>query len=214
MMWMRMPAQTWPGATASFVAMWVAMMVPMMLPTVAPVLWRHRQAAAMSGARRPGAITAIAGVAYFSVWAVLGLAVYPVGASVVNLTMHHVGLARAVPIVLALTVTFAGAVQLTPWKARQLSCCRPGSWCDGCGPVGASAAWRHGIRLGLRCVACCANLMVIPLVVGVMDMRGMALVGAAITAERLSDHGERVARVTGLMLVAAGGMLLARAVGA
>ena len=29
MVWMRTPAQTWPGAAASFLGMWVVMMVPL-----------------------------------------------------------------------------------------------------------------------------------------------------------------------------------------
>src|SRR6185503_20496768 len=34
MAWMRMPAQTWPGAAVSFLGMWVVMMVAMMLPSL------------------------------------------------------------------------------------------------------------------------------------------------------------------------------------
>jgi predicted metal-binding membrane protein len=55
--------------------------------------------------------------------------------------------------------------------------------------------------------------MVIPLVVGVIDMRAMLVVASGITAERLAPHGQQVARVTGVVLVAAGGLLLARVVG-
>jgi len=52
---------------------------------------------------------------------------------------------------------------------------------------------------------------VVLLVIGVMDLRVMALVTAAITAERLSNNGERVARVIGIAMVAAGFLLIARA---
>jgi predicted metal-binding membrane protein len=37
----------------------------------------------------------------------------------------------------------------------------------------AGTAWRHGVRLGLHCGYCCANLMLILLVLGMMD-RGRA----------------------------------------
>jgi predicted metal-binding membrane protein len=47
------------------------------------------------------------------------------------------------------------------------------------------------------------------LVVGVMDLRAMALVTAAITAERLAPAGERVARGIGAIIVVAGGYLIA-----
>jgi predicted metal-binding membrane protein len=69
------------------------------------------------------------------------------------------------------------------------------------------------VRLGLDCSPCCANLMVILLVIGVMDLRAMALVTAAITAERLAPAGERVARAIGALTIGAGAILVARASG-
>jgi predicted metal-binding membrane protein len=55
--------------------------------------------------------------------------------------------------------------------------------------------------------------MVILLVIGVMDLRAMAVVAAAITVERLAPTGERVARITGAVAVGAGLFLIARAAG-
>jgi predicted metal-binding membrane protein len=55
--------------------------------------------------------------------------------------------------------------------------------------------------------------MVILLVLGVMDLRAMAVVTAAITAERLAPAGERVARAIGAVVVGAGLFLIARAAG-
>jgi predicted metal-binding membrane protein len=55
--------------------------------------------------------------------------------------------------------------------------------------------------------------MAILLVIGVMDLRAMAVVAAAITIERLAPAGERVARVTGAFVVGAGLFLIARAAG-
>ena len=49
------------------------------------------------------------------------------------------------------------------------------------------------------------------LVGGVMDARAMAVVGAAITADRLAPAGARVARATGVLFVGAGLVLIARA---
>jgi predicted metal-binding membrane protein len=43
-----------------------------------------------------------------------------------------------------------------------------------------------------------ASLMGILLVIGVMDLRAMAVATAAITVERLAPDGERVVRATGL----------------
>jgi predicted metal-binding membrane protein len=55
--------------------------------------------------------------------------------------------------------------------------------------------------------------MVVLLVLGVMDLRAMTVVGAAITAERLAPAGERVARAIGVVVVGAGLLLLTRAAG-
>jgi predicted metal-binding membrane protein len=53
--------------------------------------------------------------------------------------------------------------------------------------------------------------MVILLVLGIMDLRAMAVVTAAITIERLAPAGERVARAIGAVVIAGGLLLIARA---
>jgi predicted metal-binding membrane protein len=53
--------------------------------------------------------------------------------------------------------------------------------------------------------------MALLLVIGVMDLRAMAVVTAAINAERLAPAGERVARAIGAVVVVAGLCLIVRA---
>ena len=77
-------------------------------------------------------------------------------------------------------------------------------------PTDAGTAWRHGLHLGIECCLCCADLMVILMVIGVMDLRVMAVVAAAITVERLAPAGERVARAIGTIAVGTGLLLIAR----
>jgi predicted metal-binding membrane protein len=55
--------------------------------------------------------------------------------------------------------------------------------------------------------------MAIALVIGVMDLRAMAVVAAAITVERLAPAGERAAQAIGAVVVGAGLFLLVRAAG-
>jgi len=57
--------------------------------------------------------------------------------------------------------------------------------------------------------------MAILLALGVMDLRAMAIVAAAITVERLvpAPAVERVARATGAVALGAGLLLIARAAG-
>jgi predicted metal-binding membrane protein len=69
------------------------------------------------------------------------------------------------------------------------------------------------VRFGFHCANSCANLTAILLVIGVMDLRTMVIVTAAITVERLAPAGERVARVIGAVIVGTGFLLIARATG-
>jgi predicted metal-binding membrane protein len=55
--------------------------------------------------------------------------------------------------------------------------------------------------------------MTILLVIGVMDLRAMAAVAAAITLERHAPAGERIARVIGCVIVGTGLLLVSRAAG-
>src|SRR4030095_3469453 len=103
MAWMRMPGQTWPGAAAMFLGMWVVMMVAMMLPSLAPMLWRYRQTAAASELHL-GGLTALGGVGYFFVWAVIGAIVFLLGVALAAVQMQQPAVARAVPIAAGLVV--------------------------------------------------------------------------------------------------------------
>ena len=213
MAWMRMPGQTWPGAAASFLGMWVVMMVAMMLPSLIPMLRRYRGAVDSAGQSYLGWLTAVVGAGYFLVWTLVGLATFPLGVALAALEMQEPPLARAVPIAVGAVVVVAGLLQLSGWKARQLARCREAPGCGRALSPNSGSAWRHGLRLGAHCTRCCASLMAILLVVGVMDLRAMVIVGAAITIERLAPAGERVARGTGVVLVGAGLFLVAQAVG-
>jgi predicted metal-binding membrane protein len=213
MVWMRMSAQTWPGAAVSFIGMWVVMMLAMMLPSLVPMLWRYREAVDRTGKPRLGPLTVVVGVGYFFVWTVFGLVAYPLGVLLATIEMQQLSLARAVPIAVGVVVLIGGALQFGAWKARQLACCRELPERGRTLAADARTAWRHGLRLGLHCSQCCFGLMAILLVVGVMDLRAMAVVTAAITVERVAPAGERIARAIGIVVVGAGLFLIARAAG-
>jgi predicted metal-binding membrane protein len=188
-------------SAATFLGMWLVMMVPMMLPSLTPMLLRYRQAVGGMSRARLNRLTGLVGVGYFFIWAVLGVAVFPLGFARTAIEMHQPALARAIPIAAGLVVLIAGALQFTRWKARHLACCRDARVRSNEMSADAGTAWRHGVRLALLCAPCCANLMVILLVVGMMDLRAMAAVTAAITAERFAPAAERVARAIGVVVV-------------
>jgi predicted metal-binding membrane protein len=213
MAWMLMPGQTWLEAAASFLGMWIVMMVAMMLPSLVPMLWRYRQAVERRSDAHLGLLTMLAGLGYFFIWTLFGLATFPLGVAIATAEMQLPALARAVPVALGVIVLAAGALQFSTWKVSHLSCCRtipaPGKTL----PADAGTAWRHGLRLGLHCTYCCAGLIAVLLAIGVMDLRIMAVVTAAITAERLAPAGEQVARAIGAAAIGVGLVLIARAVG-
>jgi predicted metal-binding membrane protein len=213
MAWLRTPGQTWPGAAVSFLGLWIVMMAAMMLPSLVPMLWRYRQAVGRTGETRLAWLTALVGAGYFFVWTMFGLAAFPLGAALAAVQRQHPAVARAVPITVGVAVLIAGVVQLTAWKARHLARCREAPGHRRTLPADTRTAWRHGLRLGLHCSHCSAGLIAILLVIGVMDLRAMAVVAAAITVERLAPAGERVARAIGVVVVGAGVLLIARAAG-
>ncbi|MDE1179044.1 DUF2182 domain-containing protein [Paraburkholderia sp.] len=213
MAWMRTCGQTWLGVAVSFIAMWASMMVAMMTPSLGPALWRYRRA--QRDMAHTDARVACAGVAYCCVWIALGIVVFPLGAIVSALTMQFSSLACAVPFATGSVVAIAGALQLTLWKTRRLACCRTvATRC--CAAASderrAASAWRDGWRFGVRCCACCAPLTAVLLMLGVMNVRAMIGVTILITAERLAPSGSRVAKAAGVIVMAAGGVLIARAV--
>jgi predicted metal-binding membrane protein len=213
MVWMRMPGQSWPEVAAMFLGMWIVMMVAMMLPSLVPMLSRYRQAVDASGAARLGRLTVLAGVGYFFVWTVFGTIAFTLGVVLAAIEMQQLALARVAPVAAGVVVLIAGFLQFTPWKLRHLACCRRALGHGRTLPAEAATAFQYGVRLGLHCGQCCAGLIAILLVIGVMDIGAMAIVAVAITAERIAPAGERVARAMGVAIIGTGLFLIARAAG-
>jgi predicted metal-binding membrane protein len=210
-LWAPMCGQTWLDAAVSFAGMWNVMMVAMMLPSLVPVLWRYLDAASAAPGARASGLTALAGAGYFLVWLVVGLLVFAAGAQLAAIAREAPVLAHSAPVAAGVVVVSAGVLQFTAWKVRWLAGCVDMPTCTHA-PVDVQAALRHGLRLGRHCVCCCGNLMAALLAAGVMDRPAMALVAAAISAERLVPAGGRVARGVGVATVVVGVAMVARAV--
>ena len=210
MMWMRMPGASLLGAAASFMGMWLVMMTAMMLPSLLPMLLIYRRSIRCLDETRLGWPTALAAAGYFFVWAVFGVAAYTIGLVLVAAEMRWPALARSVPIAIGVVVLLAGSIQLTAWKACELTSCPNASAGDSLSPD-ARSAWRHGLRLGVHCSLCCSGLMTVLLVTGVMSLGVMVLIAALITVERFAPRPARAARVTGVVVMAAAVLMIARA---
>src|SRR5262249_61821892 len=156
------------------------------------------------GDARLDRLTALVSVGYFAVWTAFGMIAFPLGIALAAIAMREPALARAMPIAVGAVVLIAGALQFTAWKAHQLACCREAPRRSHTLPTGAGVALRYGLSLGLHCSYCCANLTAILLVIGIMDLRAMAVVTAAITVGGLAPAGERVGRATGAVAIGDG----------
>ncbi len=211
--WTRMPDQTWLGAAASFMGMWVVMMAAMMLPSLVPTLLGYRRLVRRPDKTRLGGPTALAGVGYLTVWAAFGGVAYLLGVALTAAQMQWMALARWAPVVAGVVMLLAGGLQLTTWKVRRLGCCRDVSAWARSLSAGTQGALQDGLRLGAHCTLCCSGFMLILLVTGMTNLGAMAVVAAAITVERLAPRPELVARAAGIVILAAGALAIARAVG-
>ena len=197
-----LPAQMSTG-TASFVAIWTVMMAAMMLPSALPTVSLF---ATVAKSRRqfgfPAAPTAAFVIGYLGTWALLGVAV-----SLTSFLGAPAAHAWSEPVAGA-AIALAGAYQLTRWKSLCLGHCRSPlnffmyHWRDG--TTGAAVMGAHH---GLYCVGCCWGLMLALLALGLMNPGWMALVALIIFAEKIAPAGQRVALLTGLVLMMTGGAI-------
>jgi len=67
---------------------------------------------------------------------------------------------------------------------------------------------RLGLEHGLYCIGCCWFLMVLLFVGGIMNLVWIVGLAILVLAEKLAPFGYRIARASGLLMVAAGGYLL------
>ena len=112
-----------------------------------------------------------------------------------------------IPVVAGFAIVAAGLFQASRRKLELLRHCRRAGSLD----PGVAAAIGQGLRLGFACCASCAGLTALLLVGGAMDLRAMAVVALAITAERLASAGERIACAVGAIMLGAGAVQLASA---
>jgi len=209
MMWMRMPGQTWFDSTLAFLWMWTVMMVAMMLPSLVPLLLDYRRSVLYTDRARHEGLTVMVGIGYFFLWALFGAIVYPLGIALADAEMRWSALSRAIPILTGVCLLLTGISQFTPWKANQLGHCRSRSTCAQPLPSDAWNAWQYGLRLGLHCILCCFGFTLTLLLIGVMDLRAMAIATVAITAERLAPNPRRVAHLIGAVAFMAGAFQIA-----
>jgi predicted metal-binding membrane protein len=194
-------------AALAFMLMWVGMTVVMMLPTLVPVLLAYHRSSPILGRAGRLVATGLVAVAYFAVWVLFGIFCYGLTIAVRSGSLAS-GLARYGAWGIGILLLLTGFFQFTAFKRRYLGRCRTrlGETTQG---STVRSGWDFGARLGADCVVCCLGLMLCLLAIGMAQVEAMALVGIAITLERLTPWPRAVARLTGVVviLVGVGGMV-------
>ena len=108
-----------------------------------------------------------------------------------------------------LLLVAAGLYQLTPLKAACLRHCRgPAAFIAAHWRPGVVGAWRMGLSHGAYCVGCCAALMLLLFVGGVMNLMWIAGLTLLVAVEKLAPFGVVTAKATAVLLVAGGTALI------
>ena len=213
---MAMPAtHAWSWVEIGALAvMWAVMMVAMMTPAAGPMVLMfaaiHRRRAAEG---RPAVPTAIFVLGYLVVWTV-----YSVVAALAQGALHAAALLSPAmvatsPLLAGGLLIGAGVFQWTPLKRACLAACRsPLSFLMTGWREGRGGAVVMGLRHGLYCLGCCWALMALLFVAGVMNLLWVAAIAVTVLVEKVVPRGDLVGRLAGVALVAAGVLLLARAV--
>jgi predicted metal-binding membrane protein len=208
--WMRADTALLRYGTLLF-AMWTVMMVGMMLPSAAPTLLLFTRVVRSHDPAQvpPRAYSFLGG--YLLVWMAFSLALTVLqlllGALLYLSPMMQLrGQAMSGAVLLV-----AGAYQLTPAKRSCLTACRaPVVFLTRYYRPGNGAAFGLGLRHGAYCVGCCWALMLVLFVAGVMNLTAIAAITVFVLLEKLMPLGAQGGRLSGLLLIACGVLLLAR----
>ncbi|HEY3458859.1 MAG TPA: DUF2182 domain-containing protein, partial [Bryobacteraceae bacterium] len=192
-------------------AMWAVMMTGMMLPSASPMLLLFgaiaRRSAQESAALRIYALAA----GYLTVWTVFSLGATALQRVLAALLLVSPMMEITNSAAGAMLLLIAGVYQLTPMKYACLRTCQS--------PLGflmsrwrnsLSGAFRMGIEHGAYCVGCCWALMLLLFVGGVMNLAVIAALTVFVAFEKLAPFGVHGARISGVLLIAAGFWMIVR----
>jgi predicted metal-binding membrane protein len=177
------------GGLGWYLGIWVTMTAAMMLPSAAP--------AAVQVARLARRLpTAIFVAGYLAVWTGYGLVAYGLFRLLTSFDTGWLAWDEGDSYVAGGLIVAAGIYELTPLKQFSLDRCRS--------PQSSASPLRSGLAHGVYCVGSSGGLMVVLFALGVMSLLWMAVVAAAIFAEKVLTQGPRLTRVFAFALLALG----------
>jgi predicted metal-binding membrane protein len=199
-----------PPAIPVVLLMWWLMMVAMMLPSAAPMVLLY--GAVRRSRSEDGSIvtswTFLLGYALAWLLASLLATAAQLGATRAGI-LDPMMLRAHSPVLGGATLIAAGLYQWSPFKDACLTQCRsPAAFLARHWRPGIAGALRLGLVHGAYCVGCCGLLMGLLFVGGVMNFLWIAALAALVAVEKLFAHGPAAARLTGLVLVIWGTVLV------
>jgi predicted metal-binding membrane protein len=192
-------------------AMWTVMMAGMMLPSAAPTLLLYAMVVrSHDAAHVPRRAYSFLG-GYLLVWTAFSLAATLLQLLLSALLYLSPMMQLRGHVVSGALVLVAGAYQLTPAKRSCLTACRtPAAFLARYYRPGNAAAFGLGLRHGAYCVGCCWALMLLLFVAGVMNLAAIAAIAVFVLLEKVMPLGAQGGRLSGLLLIACGALLLLR----
>ena len=211
--WMEPASRPWGVLEALLVfAMWAVMMVGMMTPSAAPMILIYARVRRQAGQRdTPFAAAALVLAGYLLLWTAFSLAATGAQWALQRAALLSPGMSVAGQRIGAALLILAGLYQWSPIKYRCLAQCRsPLAFIQRRGGFrgNASGALQLGLAHGAYCVGCCWTLMGLLFVGGIMNIAWIGALAALALLERAAPRGILIARVAGVVLVAAGLYLL------
>ena len=206
-----MPAMWSATYTGLVFLMWWIMMIAMMLPSVTSTVLLYT-ALIKRGNQAVNApkLAFFFLTGYLAVWGLFSLL-----ATLAQWFLQLRGLVSPMDMVLtsnimgATVLIIVGIYQFTPWKQSCLERCRsPLQFLTERRRDGSNGALLMGFEHGAFCVGCCWCLMALLLVGGVMNLYWIAGLMLFVLIEKVIRFGDRVSRLTGLLMASAGIYLL------
>jgi predicted metal-binding membrane protein len=202
------------GAAVMFLMWWV-MMTGMMLPSALPMTLTF---ATVNRRRRelgtPYVPTAVFVAGYLLAWGAFSMAATALQWGLERAELMTPMMRTSSPLLGGLLFVAVGLYQLTPLKHACLRRCRSPlafvleRWRDG-----TAGALRMGMEHGAYCLGCCALLMTLLFVGGIMNLLWVAAIAAWVLLEKILPAGAALARGAGMSAAAFGAWMIARALG-
>jgi predicted metal-binding membrane protein len=209
-----LPAGAWTVADAALVfLMWSAMALAMMLPSAAPMIYTYAEIAeAAARKREPIVSPLVIAAGYAAVWIGFAVAAAALQWALTRSGALDPAVAGTGPYLAGALFLLAGLYQFSSLKHACLTQCQqPFPFFFRNWQTAPAGVFRLGLRQGLYCLGCCWAMMLLMFAVGTMNVVWMAGLGIVMAVEKLGAT-TRFTKLIGVAMIAAGVVLIARAV--